>query len=88
MHLRAYAICSTCCEPHPSSRGCPNCDGDEISAREVKAASAIAFAADSPNRLANEHRAAVWKRRQAASIVAVLSLSLVVGTLLLVLAQS
>ena len=88
MHLQAYGICPTCCETYPASRGCPQCDGDEVSAREVEAAKAIAFAADSPKRLAAEHRAVVWKRRQAASIITILSLSLMAGALLLVFTQS
>lgn len=89
MTLRAYAICTTCCEPYPSSRGrgCPVCDGDAESAEEVAAASAIAFAAESPNRLMAEHRAGVWRRRQATSIVAILSLTLACGLLFLVLVQ-
>ena len=85
MELRAYGICPTCCEPHPESRGCPRCDGDDVSAREIEAATAIAFAAESPNRLAAEYRTSVWKRRQATSIIAILSVTLAVGVLLLVL---
>jgi len=85
--LRAYGICTTCFEPYPASRGCPACDDDVEAAEEVAAATAIAFAAESPNRLRAEHRAGISRRRQATSLVAVLSLTLACGLLFLVLVQ-
>ena len=38
MGLRAYGICRDCAGLYPSSRGCPNCDGDKLSADHMETA--------------------------------------------------
>ncbi len=88
MELRAFGICSQCSELHPASRGCPVCDGDREAAREIAEASLIACATESPARHLHRRRRRLGKRLQAASIVAVLGLSLFVGTLVLMLSQA
>jgi hypothetical protein len=86
--LRAFAICRVCCEIYPSERGCPRCEGDAEAAHEVRAARADAVAAvasEQPGPPAppplRPH--AAWK-----PVAAVVGVSLLVSTLVAVLAQA
>ena len=94
MELRAFGVCRACSAIYPSNRGCPNCDGDEASAREVIAARELAVAAvaaDTPaSRIAarpasslRASAAAQWK-----PVLAVVSIFLLVSTLLAVLSHA
>jgi hypothetical protein len=90
MQLRAFSICRTCSELYPSNRGCPSCDGDELAAFEVLAATdearGVSTATEGPVRemapppLPPGMRAPWYER----SGFAALSLSLVAGAVLLV----
>lgn len=34
--VRSFTICRDCCAVHPSSRGCPHCDGDHEALFELR----------------------------------------------------
>ena len=92
MNLRPYAICRTCAELYPTSRGCPTCDRDQVAALEV----AAARRALSPRAPAQTGAAALdappqrvtaldpWHRSRTRPLMAALSLGLLFGTVLLV----
>ena len=43
MITRAYSICRRCASVYPHGRKCPACDGDEVAARAIAAATAHAI---------------------------------------------
>ncbi len=43
MITRAYSICRRCASVYPDGRRCPACDGDEVAARAIAAATAHAI---------------------------------------------
>jgi len=93
MELRAFAVCRQCSEVFPSFCGCPNCDGDEEAAKKGQSPRVVgvASAAEAPERqlqaapsqTVRAARVAQWK-----SVVAIVSVSLVLSTLIAVLAQA
>lgn len=92
MELRAFGVCRTCSEVYPSARGCPHCDGDAVAAAQVRAARAVAVAsaAEAPSpagRVTPAHvlyHAPGWQWKP---VVAIVSVSLVLSTLIAVLVQ-
>jgi len=93
MKLRAYGVCRICSEVYPSTRGCPRCDGDEVAAAQVRAARAVAVASAAeaprpgsqlpPVPVVRRPRRWQWK-----PVVAVVGVSLILSTLIAVLAQA
>ena len=84
MELQAFGVCPTCVELYPSSRGCPECDGDEQSARLIARASRLAHAAEAPRRQAPQRTSTLGLRRaQQYALAAALGVTVVVGTLIL-----
>ncbi len=93
MELRAFGVCPICSEIYPSARGCPRCDGDSVAAEQVRAARAVAIAsaAESPLRgirPAPARREHPFHGLQWKPVVAVISVSVVLSTLIAVLAQA
>ena len=93
MELRAFGVCRICSEIYPSARGCPRCDRDEVAAAQVLAARAVvvASAAEAPvlrARIARGSGLRVSPGIQWKPVLAVVSVSLVLSTLIAVLAQA
>lgn len=91
MRLRAFAVCRSCAELYPSSRGCPACDRDEVAARQVAAARRPAALRPPHQRAAVDAPAPQISvaRPRNRPLLAVLSLGLLFGAVLLVfLAQA
>jgi len=60
VQTRAYSICRRCAAVYPEGRRCPACDGDEIAARAIAAATAHAI----------EQAPAPMRRRSSAALAA------------------
>jgi len=93
MELRAFGVCRMCSEVYPSMRGCPSCDSDQEAAEQVRAARAVAISSASeapllPSRLAlggGVRQPPGWQWKP---VLAVVSISLVLSTLIAVLVQA
>lgn len=59
MITRAYSICRRCASVYPEGRRCPACDGDEIAARAIAAATAHAIEQAPPGRMTRRSSAAL-----------------------------
>jgi hypothetical protein len=93
MELRAFAVCRQCSEVFPSFCGCPNCDGDEETAKKGHSGRivSVASAAESPERqlqAAPSHTVRATRVAQWKPVVAIVSVSVVLSTLIAVLAQA
>ena len=88
MELIAFGVCQACAELYPSSRGCPSCDDDQVSAQMVADARCMAHAAESPptaRHRRRRHRSGL-RRAQHVAIAAGFCFTVVLGTVLLLAA--
>ena len=89
MELRSFGVCQACAELYPSSRGCPSCDNDHMSAQIVAEAGCMAHAAEVPQRYRRRRRRrrrSGLRRAQQLTIAAGLCVTVALGTVLLLTA--
>ena len=92
MKLQAFGVCRVCLEVYPSASGCPHCNSrTDSSDRPRGSVVAVASAADSPSPLQIPRKSPRWvphRNWQWKPLVAVISISVVVSTLIAVLVQA